>query len=523
MATTIPAPVLDERNGDLVTAEAIASLPAELSDRSASNPAVTIIEAMGAMFDKLIYQINRWPRAVIQKVLALLGVTLNAATAATAQQTFVLSTPQPKDTVIPTGSRVSTSDGVYVFATTQDATIPSFRVGSGTITVVSGSMSVAGSSTLFLSEIAIGDQISPDRVNWYTIVSIPSNISMTLSAPSATGILGTFWTGRISTTTSVRCSDTGVKTNITASAINTLVDQPPGVASTYNAAAATGGADEESINAAIARCPQVLTARDVALSASDFEYHSTRIMGTNSRAKAFSNTNIIVPATGYVTVALLSPSWTSAVPVTGTERINVVRDLLARMVVGSTLLDIAADIQAVTPAVAFWRKASVDETTARLNVAVALNNFLNPSTYTWGRTIYTADLVAAVQAAHGVDRVHSINGIPAVGMIYNTPANPISFTQYTSSATANAADIGFGKLTEDVSYLIDAPSKTVYLVTSISGTTLNFDSAYQGVTGSASLPYLNAGDKFLTSAYTLPYASLSSVTPAPSIQVVGVV
>src|SRR5215831_5351841 len=98
MATSIvPAPILDTRNGDLVVAESIGSLPSELSDRSDSNPAVVILEASGNQFDKLLFQINQWPSAVIQKALALVGTLQNQATAATVSQTFTLSSPQVKD------------------------------------------------------------------------------------------------------------------------------------------------------------------------------------------------------------------------------------------------------------------------------------------------------------------------------------------------------------------------------------------------------------------------------------------
>src|SRR3990167_3800692 len=130
MSTTVPAPVLDLRNGDAVTAQAIAALPDELSDRSASNPAVAIIEATGTFFDKLIYQINRWPSAVVQKVLSLCGVTMAAATAATVSQSFTLSAPQSTDTVAAKGTQVSTTDGATVFSTLSDLTIAAYTTPS---------------------------------------------------------------------------------------------------------------------------------------------------------------------------------------------------------------------------------------------------------------------------------------------------------------------------------------------------------------------------------------------------------
>ena len=82
MSTAVPAPVLDDRNEDQIAAEAIGALPSELSDRSDSNPAVVVIEAAAYVVGRYLYQLNRWPAAVVQKALALIGVTMRAAVAA---------------------------------------------------------------------------------------------------------------------------------------------------------------------------------------------------------------------------------------------------------------------------------------------------------------------------------------------------------------------------------------------------------------------------------------------------------
>jgi len=532
MATTVPAPVLDNRTGDLVTAEAIGSLPTELSDRSNSNPAVVIIEAVGALYDAMIYQINRWPSAVIQKVLNLIGITLNPATAATVTQTFTLSNPQQSDTIISTGTQVSTSDGATVFGTLSDLTIRAYITPSGTISLTSGSTAVTGSGTSFASDAPAGYAISTDGVTWYTVASVTNNTALVLSSSAASTVAGSAYkAGALTGTVAAQATVVGSATNVAASKLNTLVNQPAGVASTINNAAATGGTDIETVTSAIARAPQALTSRDVACSTSDYEYFAQKVLGTNSRVKAFANTNVTVTTQGYVTVALLSPAWTTSSTVSTQERASVVRDLSTRAFVGATTVDVAANLQRFDqgtniPAVLFWRQSRYDENTVRSNVAAAINNLLNPNTYTWGRTIYTTDLVQAVESATGVDRVHSVNGIPAVGTIFQTAANAISFTNNSTTATANAADIGAGKITQNVTYLIDTTNKTAYLVTGVSGTTLTLSSGYAGATGSvSSMTYLNTGDTALTNAYSLPYSNLSTVTTAlpSSVQVVGVV
>lgn len=532
MATTVPAPVLDARNGDLITAEAIGSLPSELSDRSNSNPAVVFLEAAGAIFDALLYQINRWPNAVIQKCLSLVGITLNPATGATVSQTFTLSSPQQSDTVIATGTQVSTSDGTTVFATLSDLTIRAYTTPTGTITLTSGSTAVVGSGTSFLTDAPAGYQISTDGSTWYTVsnVSNSTNLTLTTSAASSVGA-SSYKAGAVSGTVTAQATTTGSATNIGATKINTLVNQPAGVGSTVNNAAATLGSDIETATAAIARAPTAFAARDVACTTTDYEYFAQKILGTNSRVRAFANTNVATAQAGYVTGALLSPAWTTSSAVSTQERASVVRDIQTRAFAGSTFVDIPANIQrfdtgTAVPAILVWRKSNYDEATVRVNVAVAINNLLNPNTYSWGRTIYTADLVTAAEAATGVDRVHAVNGIPTVGCVFQTAANAITFSTFSSSATANAADIGAGKLTANVSYLIDTTNKTAYLVTNIVGTTLTISPAYAGTGGSvSSMTYLNTGDTALTNAYSLPYANLSTSITAlpPSIQVVGVV
>lgn len=532
MATTVPAPVLDGRNGDLITAESIGSLPTELSDRSNANPAVVIIEAVGAIYDALIYQINRWPSSVIQKVLSLIGITLNPATAATVSQTFALSAPQVIDTIIPTGTQVSTSDGATVFSTLTDLTLRAYTVPSGTITLTSGSTSVTGSGTTFTTDVQAGWQISTDGITWYTVSNVGGNTTLTLTTSATATVAGSAYrSGPVSGTVSAQATVAGSATNIAATKINTLVNQPAGVGSTVNNAAATGGTDIETTTAAIARAPSAFATRDVACTASDYEVFAQKILGTNSRVKGFANTNVTTAANGYVTVALLSPAWTTSSSVSSQERASVIRDLQTRTFAGATTVDVPADIQRFDtgtniPAALVWRQSRYDEATVRANVAAAINNLLNPNTYTWGRTIYTDDLVQAIGNATGVDRVHAVNGIPAVGTIFKTAANAISFTALSTSATANAADIGAGKIAANVTYLIDTVNKTTYLVTNVSGTTLTLGSGYAGSTGNVSnMTYLNVGDTALTLPYSLPYSNLSTVTTSSpaSIQVVGVV
>lgn len=516
MATTVPAPILDGRNGDLMVAEAIGSLPSELSDRSDSNPAVVIIEAVGAIYDQLVFQLNNWPKAVIQKVLNLVGITLNPAVAATVQQTFTLTAPQVLDTVIPLGTQISTNDGTVVFATVGDLIIPAYTQPSGTISFTLGSTAVSGSGTTFLSDVAIGSAISVDGVTWYTVAATPTNTSLTLLTPALSTVsVSSYKVGAFTSSTSAQCTVTGLSSNVAVGALTALVNQPAGVASTVNNAAAVGGSDQETVANALLRAPQAFASRDVACAASDYEYFAVKTLGANSRAKALANNNAGVVAPGYVTTAVLAPGW--SVTNTAPNTLPVLLDLQNRTFVGSTTIVIPAnidrfDLGLVVPACSVWRKSSLNLNQVMLNVASAFNNLLNPNTYNWGRTIYTTDLVQAIEAAVGVDRVHTSNGVPCVGLRYQQTANAITFTNGSSTATANAADIGAGKITKNKTFIFLNNAVAPALVTDISGTTLTLDGAFQPTTPLVPLLYyyVNVGDTVLSNAWTLPFSNINA-------------
>lgn len=516
MSTKVPKPQLDSRDGDMVAAESIQAFPAQLSARGHNNAGVAIAEAMAYIYDKLIYMFNQTPTAVLQQQLYLMGAPLRDATPATCTQQFTLSNPQPSDTVIEAGTVVTNSDGSIEAETLQDLTIPAYTsVLSGHATFTVGSTTVTSSALFTAGSTWEGWQIRiRDTNTWYTIDSVTNTSNLTITTQATANIDGYFDVGPIVGTTQVQTTTSGAATNIGAGLLTTLQSSVPGVASTTNLTAATGGADQETETEAVARTPIIFASRDVAISDEDYAVHAENILG--GRAKARGGYNGTTVESGTTSVALLSPAWTSSSSVSSEERITVIRDLTGgRTLSGTTTIDLPANIQTFTsspnlPAVLFYRDPNFDDATARVNVSEALNTYLSPDTYTWGRTIYTTDLVQIVEAVDGVDRVHSINGVAAIGMHYRTAANAISFTYSSTSATANAADIGADKITANRTFLIDTANNVAYLVVQISGTTLTLDRAYGGSTGNISdMPYMNSGDTALDNWYSLPYVELS--------------
>lgn len=541
MATIVPAPTLDTRNGDLVVAEAIGSLPSELSDRSDSNPAVVIIEACGNQFDKLLFAINQWPAAVVQKALNLIGVTIKPAAAGLVTQTFTLSAPQQGDTVIPTGTQVATTDGTIVYATTSDLTIKAYTTPAGTIALTSGSAAVVGTTTAFPNDGSWnGYQIQVQGGAWYTILSVTDTTHLTLTAPAASTTSGAFNVGPITGTVTAQCSTTGLTGKVGAGALIALQSSPAGVASTTNAAAATNAADAETTAAAIARAPTEFAARDVACSAADYGAYAAKILGSGGRAQAKANTNGSAAQSGYVTIGLLSPTWTASAPVSASERGAVIRDLQARSFAGATLVDVAASIQSYTSTpnlfgCAVYRNAQYDEASTQFAVAGAINTLLSPNTYPWGRTIFIDDLVQALDALPQIDRVltvsptgaldtsgNALGGVPAVGLNYQTTPNNVTFTTGSATATGTAGD--FTSMIPRQTYLIDSVNKQAYLVVTVSSGTLTLHTPWTGTTGAVKPPWFNSVDVTLPVWYSLPYSNLATSGTAPaSVLIVGAV
>lgn len=534
---TVPAPILDARDGDELTAEAIGSLPAELSDRSDANPAVVLLEAAGAFYDRLLYVINRWPSAVIQKALALVGVQVAAAQPSTVTLTFTLSAPQPRDTIIPADTQVATSDGSVVFATLEDLTIAAYDdTLAGTITITSGSATITGSGTSFTSDW-VGQQIQVrGAAEWYTVTAVGGTTSLTVSTTATASASGAFRVGPNVGSTNSQSTTSGLATKVAADALTVLQSAPANVASVTNAAAAANGADEQTTDQAIAEAQTSFAARDMACSADDYAYFAVKTLGQGGRAKALKTMNDTTAEAGYTTVAVLSPSWTLASPATAQERANVMRDLAGRTVSGVSVVDVVANISdrsatGKIPVIAVVRKTAYDTVTTQTAVAEKINTLLSPNTYDWGRTLYIDDLSEAGGGADAVDRVLTINGRIACGFDYTALVGTVAFangsTTATFSSTASVDVVATGA-TLGQRFIIDATNSKVYLVVAkLSSTTVQIDRAFENAsytTASGACFYFTSADEALTNWYTLPYANLStsSSSPPASIIVVGV-
>lgn len=530
MADVVPDPVLDARDGDSVAAQAIGALPAELSDRSDSNPAVVFLEASAYIYDRLTYQINRWPRAVIQKALALVGITILEAQAATVEQTFTLTSPQATDTPIPSGTQVSITDGSIVFATTEDATIAAYSAPAGTIAFTSGSAAVVGTGTAFVVgatwegyKIGIQGPNGSAPTVWYTILSVGGAAALTLTTTATATASGSFYVGPVTATAAAQATTTGADTNVGAATLTTLAGSVPGISSTTNNANATGGAEEESTDEAIARASTAFVQRDTAVVESDFEAFAVATLGRSSRARAKSGYNGTTATTGTVSVATLSPTWSAGIPATTAERAAVMRDLQRRYPAGTTVVDVTTNIWTTEPAVCVVRKSDYDAATVQVNVAKAINAYLTPGVYTqaangeqvvdgsypWGRAIYMTDLVALVEGAAGVDRVFTANGVPAISSAYVTDM-PANATFQAATGPQLIGDTTW--ITANQTWIVDTANNAAYLIVSfVAATSFTLDRAWAGAVapGPTTVPYFITRDNAMnTSGATLGWMDL---------------
>ena len=126
----LPVPNLDDRTFQDLVSEARSMIPRycpEWTDHNLSDPGITLIELFSWMVDILLYRLNKVPEKNYIKFLDLIGVKLAAASAATTDITFRLSSPQPAPTVIRAGTEVATvrteTEEAIIFTTDADLRI----------------------------------------------------------------------------------------------------------------------------------------------------------------------------------------------------------------------------------------------------------------------------------------------------------------------------------------------------------------------------------------------------------------
>src|SRR5437867_3369824 len=122
----LPVPKLDDRSFSQLVADALAVIDRtcpEWTERSASDPGVTLLEVFAFLTENMLYRLNRVPSKQYITLLNLVGVQMRPPSAAVTQLTFTRTGENTDEIGIPLGTQVATGDASVVFTVTRAATL----------------------------------------------------------------------------------------------------------------------------------------------------------------------------------------------------------------------------------------------------------------------------------------------------------------------------------------------------------------------------------------------------------------
>jgi predicted phage baseplate assembly protein len=210
----------------------------------------------------------------------------------------------------------------------------------------------------------------------------------------------------------------GIIGNVGANTLTVLKSSIPYVARVNNRAPAAGGLDQESLESAKLRAPQVLRTRSRAVTAEDFEYLAREASQSVARARCIQARadGSDAPPPGTVEVLIVPAVAGRATPQTlqpPPELIDEVRRYLdERRLLGTNLVvDSPAYVgMAVEATVVVHRHASADR--VRSQVAERLARYVDPLAggpdgqgWPFGRDLYLSEVLTIIQSVAGVEFV----------------------------------------------------------------------------------------------------------------------
>ncbi len=210
----------------------------------------------------------------------------------------------------------------------------------------------------------------------------------------------------------------GVVGNVGANTLTVLKSSIPYVARVNNRVTAAGGLDQESLDAAKMRAPQMLRTRSRAVTAEDFEYLAQEASLSVARARCIQarTEGSDAPPPGTVEVLIVPAVTGRATPQTlqpPPELIEEVRRYLdERRLLGTNLVvDSPAYVgMAVEATVVIQRHASADR--IRAQVAERLARYVDPLEggpegigWPFGRDLYLSEVLTIIQSVAGVEFV----------------------------------------------------------------------------------------------------------------------
>lgn len=379
---SLPPLNLDDRDFQALVDEArltIARTCPSWTDLSAGDPGMVLLELFAHLTEVMIYRLNRLPEKAYIEFLNLIGVFLQAPTAASVELHFSISKPAEHAVEIPRGTRVTVARATAgseqpVFATARNATITAGQTGVDVTAYhaefVEGELAGVGTSLPRLTLVAkrppivaatgaeldliVGveaerremDERTPAvhfQGRTYRIWREVSNFtnlppdSLVYVADRATGVVSFAPALRmkgddgsieeaVRTLAAVPAAKRqirlwywrggGPEGNVAAETLTTLKDPIPGVSVT-NRGRAVGGRAAETLENAVLRGPHEFHSLQRAVTASDFELLALRSSGAVVRAKAFTKASLWNHAAPGTVEVVLVPAVADGEPTDG--------------------------------------------------------------------------------------------------------------------------------------------------------------------------------------------------------------
>lgn len=420
------------------------NLPDSYQDFLESSASRTLIDGIGFELGLLAYMVNvhakEWflPTAMTRKAVWLLGKLVNydLSTAIPSGVTLKLSIDEAHtyDITIPSGTQVQVPGTTPIkFETTENGTITAgqleVEVGASqgvTITEAIGTTTSAKSQqfnstySVLIStlEVWVGDVQWEEFDNLYDMGTTDrgyvteANYEGYVTIEFGDGNFGSIPQADQSVSLKYRIgggANTNVGTNMITEILTTLVDSV-GAAVTVNVTnelAATGGADEETVEQAKINIPRSVRSLDRMVSAEDFkslpETFSSDLYGTVYKSNAEAT---YTWAEHLITVYILAPDAEGLPTAPSASLIIAVKDWIQEKTLPTINIVVqSATLQTQSIVATVYYSSSYRKNIVEYNVLLAIDNLFEYSTRDLGEGMKLSEVYHALMTAEGVEWV----------------------------------------------------------------------------------------------------------------------
>jgi predicted phage baseplate assembly protein len=217
----------------------------------------------------------------------------------------------------------------------------------------------------------------------------------------------------------------GERGNVYINTLNTLKTSIPFIDKVSNRKPATGGLDQESLEAAMLRVPAVLRSRERAVTEADFEFLAKQALPNRiGRVKCVhprtTEAEKVVPALIYVLVIPYLPHPEGRLDEADLRLRSEDVDILSAYLDERRLLTTRVNIRVpayvwVSVRVTLGASPDADQNTVEAAILNRLYRFLNPLTggvegkgWTFGRNLFLSDVYQCLQGIQGVQFIRSV-------------------------------------------------------------------------------------------------------------------